>query len=433
MSYIGMYSNYNINSSLLSSFSSANSSKSWNPISSTTSDSLLNMYSYIYGKNTNKTSSSVSGYQVNLKEKSSDLISSLETLSKKGSSSVFDKIGAVSDSSAITATYSGKSIGEEITVDVEQIASTQKNQGNSLKSNASTLSSTSLNITASDGTKKTFYVSTNNATNKEVQTNLAEKINKANIGVTASVVTNEKKGTSQLVLESSETGTDNSFTVSGNLAKELGVTTATQNAKDAIYSINGGEKQTSSKNTVEINDDLTLKFKNTTDKTANISYSKNDTSGINAARELVNSYNALLKTAKDYGDSGSSRLESQLTGAVNTYSGALSKIGITKNKKGYLEIDENKMQKSAESGELSKFFNSNSQTGKNYGFTNRLSTIAEKANNDPTQYLSQSSKNQLNIENGTSYVSSLTSGKSNNYISTYFNLSSKSMLLDLFV
>jgi len=418
--------------SAFSGLSSGGSSLMSSGMMPSTSESLLNMYSYIYSNNkSNSTTSGASAYQVSLKENSGKLKSSIDELTQKGSKSLFNRINAVSDSDAVKATYTGTDKGEELEVDVEQIATTQKNEGKTLKSDSSSLSSNSLTITLDNGFSKSFYVSGGAMTNKEAQEKLAEKINNSTLGISAKVVTNEKKGTSQLVLESKQTGTKNSFSVSGKLAEELGIDKKTQEAKDAIYSING-ERNISSSNEIEVNDDLKLTLRDKTTETANITYSRNDLSSINAVRELVNNYNALLNTAKKYTDTGAQRLESQLIGAANTYSYDLNKIGISTNEKGYLEIDEDKMAKSAESGELAKFFGASSNN--NYsssGFVNRISTIAESVNNDPTQYLSEQGKMQLKNQNNSSSKTNITSNSvSRNYIQKYFSLSATSMLLD---
>lgn len=73
---------------------------------------------------------------------------------------------------------------------------------------------------------------------------------------------------------------------------------------------------------------------------------------LNAARDLVNSYNALMKTAKE----GSTSVQEKLLTAVDTYSEGLVNIGVYMNENGYLEIDEDMMEEAAENGKLEDFF-----------------------------------------------------------------------------
>jgi len=103
------------------------------------------------------------------------------------------------------------------------------------------------------GETHTFSITVDeNDTNESIQARMAEAINEADIGVTAAVTTDEEEGTTALSLTSDSTGTDAAFTVtdeSGNLASAMGITDATQEAQNAVYSVNGGPEIESQSNT----------------------------------------------------------------------------------------------------------------------------------------------------------------------------------------
>lgn len=424
--------NYSVTSALLNATFSSNRSSGISSSSLATTDaytSLLNMYYNINSSSSSGLSSSTASaaaYVAKLQNDGDNLKTSLSSLMTSGSGSVYSQVSLASDSSAVSVSYTGSDKPEDFTVDVTQAAAAQENAGTALKANATASGASSLTITSSDGEKHSFYVSSSySATNAEVQEKLAEKINNAKIGITASIKTDENKGTSQLVLTAKNSGADSAFSVSGELAQSMGISKATTAAQDAVYSINGGAEQTSSTNKIKLSDDLTLNIKGKTSKTANISYSKNSLEAINSAREMVNNINGLLNAAKESKDKSSEKLESLISSTIKTYASGLADIGITTGENGYLKIDETKMKTAAESGELEKFFTSDA--GKNYGFANRMSRIADQTKNEPTRFLSTEAKHNLNAsEKGYDIT------KSSGYIQSYYKLSSASMLLNLF-
>ncbi len=421
-------SSYNSTTSLLSSLYGTSSKSSISTQSLLSSIYSSSNYGSYYGVNTSKTSSSLSSYLVGIKKASSGLRSAIKTAQDK---SIWNKISYNSSSNAVGVDYTGKDKLKDMTVEVKSLAKSQINEGKKLNSNASTVRSTSFSIKTADGTKKNFYVSTGSSlSNLDVQQKVADKINSAKMGITASIE-KDSKGNSRLVLKG-ESGKDNDFTVSGALAEDLGITNVSQEAQDAVYSINSGEDQTSSTNKIKIDDELTLNLKEVTDEPAKLTYSKNQTSGINAARSFVNGFNELYDTARDYDDLGSLQLQSKLVGLVAAYSSSLERIGISTDENGYLKIDEDKMKKAADNGDLEKFFTNDA--GANYGFVNRVDRIASQVESDPTKFVSASAKEEM-VSSDSSYYSSYASEYSklmgsSSFRKSYFNYITTSALFD---
>lgn len=212
-----------------------------------------------YGTNTaTESSKDVGSYMSDIKSKSSELLKSLSSLAEKGSKSMFDKYSATSSDAAVSVSYDSNTSFDDFKVNVKQLATAQVNTGASLKSNEIAYNSTDFAITLADGTSHTFeFNASDTATNLDIQENLARKINESDIGVKASVVKDSKTGTSQLVLESSKTGIENSFTVSGGLAGQMGLNDNVKSAQDSIYSIDN-ELFTSSSNSVELENGVKL-------------------------------------------------------------------------------------------------------------------------------------------------------------------------------
>jgi len=420
-------------SSLLSQTYSTGSAGAY---SSSASNSLLGMYSYIYGANQSSVSSATSSYLVDLKKSASNAVDAISSI--KGTNKKDSKIVANSDNSAVSASYKGTEKRDDVKIDVSKLASAQKNESEALKTNSSSLyysRATNISITDSSGKTHSFNYSPGiTETDGKVLQKIAQKINKADIGVTASVETDDKTKTSKLVLKGDKTGSGNDFTVSGNLAETLGIDNVKEYASDAIYSVNGEEK-TSSSNKIDIDDEVSVTLNKVTDKTATVSFGKSKLDSINAARKLVNVFNDLAHTAYSSDDSGAEKLGDRLQSTVKAYGSSLSRIGITMTSKGYLEIDEDKMSEASEKGDLDKFFNSNGKSGLSYGFVNRLENIAKQASNNPTSFLSSSAKAEVNATNNTSSSSYYNYGRSGsyNYISAYYKYSTTALLFNAMI
>ena len=304
-----------------------------------------------------------------------------------------------SNTDVMTVSYSGNKPNSvaKMDVKVEQTAAGQQNEGESLIANAAYEGTQGTNTIAIDMGGKTTQVSVNVAagdSNKAVQQKLADAINKSGINVKATVETDSETNTSVLKLESKVTGSDgrNSFTVrdvTGDLASQTGANDVSQAGRDAIYSVNGGEARTSQSNTVNLGNGVTATFKKASTEAVTVAPGKDANAPRKAVEDMVKNYNDLFSTAlKNTNDTKAQSLASRLMSTSSTYSGALSKIGIGFDGSGKMTIDSKKMDQAQEDGSLERFFTENS--GRNYGFTNQLSRIADNVSNNPANYVSSS-------------------------------------------
>ena len=108
-----------------------------------------------------------------------------------------------------------------------------------------------------------------------------------------------------------------------------------------------------------------------------------------SVEKLVKSYNDLyVEAVKRSNDPKAQNLAVKMINISKTYSGSLSKIGIGFDSDGKMTLDSAKLNEAAESGKLEQFFTENS--GKNYGFTNQLSRLAENVSRNTANYVSKS-------------------------------------------
>jgi flagellar hook-associated protein 2 len=339
-------------------------------------------------------------YLSSVKEFGAKINQALTSLTGNKQTTIFDLLkGMSSNENALSvnvkdqsAASAFSSTGASMNVSVKQLATAQQNRGQTLSAGKIgnwQAGSNQFSITKGD---KTYDFNVNvNATdsNRTVQEKMAASINKANAGITATVVYNEKDKTSSLMLTSKETGEKNAFEiqdVSGNLVEEMNVGSSTTTAQDAIYTVDGEEK-TSSANEVDLGNGFSGTLKQVTGEDVTVTGKPDSKEITNSIYDLVNGFNQLRETAvNNNGDSGAKSLQNRLDSISSAYKSTLARVGITQNKDGYLVIDEKKLGTAIENGQAESVF------GEDSGFTRSLSTVANNAENRPGSFLSYSGR-----------------------------------------
>lgn len=357
--------------------------------------------------------SDASEYLKSLKSGSKALSDSMSQLLAK-SNSIFNQKTAKSSNEDIIGIKAGnvkQGSGNDdaaYKIEVEQLAKTQKNIGNTLNSNEKSFSSDRYYgySIESEGKTHDFAFSVNpSETNDDVLKRMAKDINSRNIGITATVTYDAFNKKSSLVLESNKTGeslvngqSSDAFKVTSrngyaDVADMAGIKEVDQRSQDALYRINDGDMLSSKSNDITLSNGATVTLKK--EGTANIASEKSSTSAINATREMINGFNKLYEAAKSMkdSDSGANRLFEELNGLAKTYSKSLATIGVSTNENGFLTINEDAMKKAGESGALESFFDSKEYSS--YGFANRLSNTVSKINSDATNYLGLNGKESI--------------------------------------
>lgn len=404
----------------------------------------LNSTPLVYGSRSQQNSyvnDSAMQYVNSIRSGAKSLYDSVGLMSQK---STFERMSAVSsnnESLKVNASSNPTKDFTDTTVDIQQVATTQINKGVAMKSDDTYagLGTQRFEIEV-DGKSHQLSVKVElGDTNRQVQQKMADVINSKNLGVTASVAIDTKSKSTTLSVESKNTGDDakNNFKIrdlSGSLAANTGVNAVSQQAQDAVYSVNGVEK-TSKSNTVDLGNGVSATLrKATTESSVNVSIQNDKSYAIGQAKDLVSAYNSLLSAARS-GTNGSTRLLNDLTSAYQSYAPALERIGVTEGKDGNLSIDTKKLEAAAENGKLQDFFTQGA--GQSYGFTNRLSRIAGNAQSNPSYYINsaQSTKTYTPVDPydyDTNNIMDLVGSKSFN-LKTYNQWYSLGYLFDLFV
>ena len=335
-------------------------------------------------------------YVSNIKSASKELGGALKDLS---GSAFSQRTMNSSNKDILTVDYTGNRASSlnPMTVKVDQTAAGQLNEGTRMNAAETYGGNGGTNRFSIETGGKTTQLSVNVAagdTNKDVQQKMADAINKAGIGVKATVETDKTSNSSILKLESVKTGSDpkNSFTIqdiTGNIAARTGANDLSSEGRDAIYSVNGGPTKTSQSNTVNLGNGINATFNKASDETVTISRGQDLKYAMSAVQNMVSSYNNLFsEAAQKTGDPKAQNLASKMVNISSTYSKSLSNVGIGFTNDGKMTIDTQKLNQAAENGKLQQFFTENS--GKSYGFTNQLGRLADNVSRNTSNFVSSS-------------------------------------------
>jgi hypothetical protein len=422
-----------------------------------------------YGINRSRLSEEQAASVVNFKNFSGNLLNSLNNLvgRKNDGSNVFGALMATSsDTDALSVSYktdvdrfSSEALRARrdpnytghtptsFAVQTLQLAQTQRNTS-ALKSNEMALDAERtyrFEIQAGSQTRTYSFVTESGDTNESVHNKIAAAINAdKDSAVRASVVRLNDTGETQLVIESRQTGLQSgAFEIRDRAGYDaisrIGANNITQNAQNAEYMIGeldtarstssnvvlrgSAELRTSESNNIDVDDRTSITLRRTTENYVAVNFERNTTEGINAVRELVNSFNYLYEQAhKNNNNNRSAMLLNQLSSHAQTYIKQLHELGISRNDQGFLTIDEDRMKTAAEGGSLERFFLSDSGAS-SYGFTSRLTQIAKTVNDNPLRYVGESVRGDgdANVNNAQRFWQEFNAG-SPNYSRLYFNL-----------
>ena len=307
-------------------------------------------------------------------------------------SSVLGRTTANSENNNVlrVLSFTGSTV-PETSVLVEQIAQAQRNEGASLRSDDRIMPSGSYSFEIEIGgkTHEISFTASAGMTNRDFMQRMADAVNKADIGVSAAISSSNNH--SSLNFTSKATGANQVFSVNdvnGNAVEAMGVAKITQNAQDAVFSVNGGEKQTSASNDIDLGGGLRVTLVDSSSQPVRIS-SGRDAAGMQASmRQVVSGLNSLLEAARSNdSDLNTRRLVRDLEGLIRRNRRALENIGISMTRNGTLAIDEAKLKTSAEDGSLHSFLSGSGP--RQSGFVNDLNRIAESVSSNPLRHISR--------------------------------------------
>lgn len=266
--------------------------------------------------------------------------------------SVLNTIAASSSNEKVAVAKSFFASKEKATyeLNVSKTAKAQINTSNALDSNSmSDMDVSSLSI-SSKGKNYSFTVDTFGMTNKEALQDIAAKINKSNIGISA--VIKEKDNKSTLELIGDKTGEGEGFSVSGSekIMLNTNLSNVTQIAEDAVFDVTKdgnilAQNKKSSTNEIDIDGYKVSATIKDVGKTT-ISLGADRKKIADSVKNFVTAYNSTLDFLEKNVDKGSAisrQLQNLKIPDVNKKS--LASIGINMENSGRLSVDDKTLDK----------------------------------------------------------------------------------------
>lgn len=367
-------------------------------------------------------------YAIDIKESAKSIQNVVASLSDRYGSfndSFQKKVAVSSDEDKVGVSYIGDGSeanqAESFSISVEQLAAPQVNEGNYLKDNGRDLrpGSYSFDLSTPGAAYEFQYNVNTDETNLDIEQKLARLVNSSNLGITAEV-RSDGKGSSALVLTSTQTGLSENETELFNIApdasagsmeamKVLGINQVAEEAHNSSFTLNGSAHSSLS-NTFSINNAFELTLRDTTGgNAARIGFKANTDAIADNIQTLVDAYNHILTTSDPYAEtesSGSKRLTNDIASVSRAQQGALEYIGLMVADDGSISIDRDILSGAVEPNRADQTFRTLAD------FRDALGRKAENISVDPMNYVNKIVVAYKNPGHNfaTPYVSSIYSG-----------------------
>jgi flagellar hook-associated protein 2 len=302
---------------------------------------------------------------------------------------------SVSDSSVLSASAGSGAVAGTHTISVTSLATTSSEYSNEVASSSTAIGTGAFTLQVGSGSASTIAVDSSDDT----LTGLAAAINKQNLGVTASVITDA--GGSRLTLVSNSSGAAGNITISGNttgLSFDVG-----SKGQDASLTVDGVPIDSSSNTITTAISGVTLNLTGTTSPSSPVTLQVSpDTSQVaSAINTFVSDYNTVITnlnsqftsggssgtTGTLMGDTAAEMVQSTLLGdAAGGASGngaisSLAALGITMNEDGTLTVDSSQLSTALTNNfqQVQNFFQATS-TGFAQKFASDLNNLTDPTN-----------------------------------------------------
>ena len=373
------------------------------------------------------TSPATQEFAVGLKESARSLKNVISSLSMDDSDNMLDqKAVASSDPDTVEASFIGGADMDpdsipSIEISVEELAGAQENRGKFLDPDSMGLDpgTYSFDIHSRDMDYEFQFNIGENDTNKIIEEKLARLITRSNIGVNASVLTDDD-GRVALSIKSDETGvrgksatnfdvSDNNTHKTAGTVEYFGIGDVTVYPKNSRFTLNGEERSTFSNHfSIEKIYDINLKGISPEGEAVSIGLKTDVESVTENINNLVNGYNSFINNINSYSESQpySRKLVNEMNKVAGLYSSELESIGLKFSESGTISVDNNLLTQTAREDDAMDRFSSIRK------FTESVLGRANKVALDPMEYTQKTVVAYKNPGHGfaTPYVTSNYSG-----------------------
>ncbi|MCI9370233.1 MAG: flagellar filament capping protein FliD [Lachnospiraceae bacterium] len=314
----------------------------------------------------------VQKYAIDIKETARAFKNVAASLTNQdGSIAGFSKKKAESSNeNIVSAVYIGNEEAEEgagFDIYVKNMAKPQVNVSNFMNPSEVSIKEGSYSFDLSIG-KYTYEFSfdvTEGRKNRDVQKQITNLINRADIGIHASVKEGSSGDTAiEIVSDSTglgEKGAVKTFEIqnndkseSGDIVKMMGLDRTEIMPENAVFTINGDEYSTAANVFISNNFRVTLNGESGESEPVRIDLKPDFDAMIENVSELIDAYNSMIDMAKSHADDSenSDKLLNEIQRVANYYKDGLESSGFMVREDGYIELDESLLVQSAEDGTL---------------------------------------------------------------------------------
>lgn len=335
-------------------------------------------------------------FAIDIKEHANSMALSVSNLSSAGEdiSSIMDKrIASSSQQDSVDAIYVGDadSDAEPFTIEVNALATPQVNTGNFLQSDGHDFAEGqySFDLDIKNHSYEFQFNVNKGETNLNVQTKIVRLLNTSDVGLSASLISDDKTGSKAIQVVSKSTGHDSdedllfgiSSTISWRELNTLGINRVTQQPANSSFKLNGTEHQSLS-NTFTVNKTFELVLKAASNGEVNIGL-MNDTEALsNGINQLLDSYNGMIDIGLKYNGAHQNRtLFNEISSIARNQAEVLEAVGITADSLGHLSLDKESLAETINNGDSRSAFDTLNELKSSIG------KAASKASINPMAYV----------------------------------------------
>ncbi len=335
-------------------------------------------------------------FAIDIKEHANSMALSVSNLSSAGEdiSSIMDKrIASSSQQDSVDAIYVGDadSDAEPFTIEVNALATPQVNTGNFLQSDGHDFAEGqySFDLDIKNHSYEFQFNVNKGETNLNVQTKIVRLLNTSDVGLSASLISDDKTGSKAIQVVSKSTGHDSdedllfgiSSTISWRELNTLGIDRVTQQPANSSFKLNGTEHQSLS-NTFTVNKTFELVLKAPSNGEVNIGL-MNDTEALsNGINQLLDSYNGMIDIGLKYNGAHQNRtLFNEISSIARNQAEVLEAVGITADSLGHLSLDKESLAETINNGDSRSAFDTLNELKSSIG------KAASKASINPMAYV----------------------------------------------
>lgn len=335
-------------------------------------------------------------FAIDIKEHANSMALSVSNLSSAGEdiSSIMDKrIASSSQQDSVDAIYVGDadSDAEPFTIEVNALATPQVNTGNFLQSDGHDFAEGqySFDLDIKNHSYEFQFNVNKGETNLNVQSKIVRLLNTSDVGLSASLISDDKTGSKAIQVVSKSTGHDSdedllfgiSSTISWRELNTLGINRVTQQPANSSFKLNGTEHQSLS-NTFTVNKTFELVLKAPSNGEVNIGL-MNDTEALsNGINQLLDSYNGMIDIGLKYNGAHQNRtLFNEISSIARNQAEVLEAVGITADSLGHLSLDKESLAETINNGDSRSAFDTLNELKSSIG------KAASKASINPMAYV----------------------------------------------